>query len=449
VTRAGRWAGVLLLGAGLALASAHPCGAAERELEQGPAPRSTDEIQTPLVHAFLAPARKEPLIPWVRQQLQKLPPFFADTQLEARARTFYLRKDRAIDVLSEAWAAGGSIYYRSGWLKDTFAVEAEGFTSQPLVARDGRGGTLLLAPDQAGYSVLGIANAKLRYKGVVLTGYRQSLGLPYVNRRDNRMTPNTFEALTLQKEEGRFRFSTGYIWNIKRRNDDEFISMAEAAGVDKDRGLAYGGAVWQPDQNFHVGAILGIVPGVLTGAYAEAYRTFALRDDVSLRLDGQFTYQDGDERLPLGAYQTWNLGLRASTDWKGAVFRLGFSITGDDRRILSPYGSNPSYVDLMQRSFTQADEKALLVSVSYDFSQLGVSGLSAILNFVEGWDGRVLGIRDDAREVDLTLDYRIPEKFGFYQGLWLRVRAAWLSRDISDKNGTDVRVIVRYDFPVL
>jgi hypothetical protein len=80
---------------------------------------------------------------------------------------------------------------------------------------------------------------------------------------------------------------------------------------------------------------------------------------------------------------------------------------------------------------------------------LGVSGLSAILNFVEGWDGRVLGVRDDAREVDLTLDYRIPEKFGFYQGLWLRVRAAWLSRDISDKNGTDVRVIVRYDFPVL
>jgi hypothetical protein len=29
------------------------------------------------------------------------------------------------------------------------------------------------------------------------------------------------------------------------------------------------------------------------------------------------------------------------------------------------------------------------------------------------------------------------------------VGATRLSRDISDKHGTDVRVIVRYDFPVL
>ncbi len=442
------WRALLGIGAGLSLLWALPGGAAERELEEGPAPSSADEIRTPLMGP-LARARKEPRFPWVRQQLQKLPPFFADTQLEGRPRTFYLRKDRTTDELSEAWAAGGSIYYRSGWLRDTFAVEAEGFTSQPLVAPDDRDGTLLLAPGQEGYSVLGLANAQLRYKGVVLTGYRQYLGLPYVNRQDNRMTPNTFEALTLQKLEGRFRFSTGYVWSIKERNADEFISMGETAGATKDRGLAYAAAGWRPDDDFHAGASFGIVPGLLAGAYAEAHRTFALRDEISLRIDAQFSYQDGDERTSQGAFETWNLGVRASTNWQGAVFRLGFSITGDDAGIFNPFGSNPSYVDLMQRTFTQADEKALLVSVSYDFSELGVSGLSAILNFVEAWDGRVLGVRDDARELDLTIDYKIPEGFGFYEGLWLRLRAAWLSEEATDKNGTDVRVILRYDFPVL
>jgi len=78
------------------------------------------------------------------------PPFLADIQLEARFRTYYLREDRTIDVQSEAWAMGGSVYYRSGWLADVFAIEAESFTSQPIYAPEDRGGTGLLAPVQGG-----------------------------------------------------------------------------------------------------------------------------------------------------------------------------------------------------------------------------------------------------------------------------------------------------------
>ena len=127
-------AGLLLLGGGLALLSVNPCTAAERELEEAPPPSSVEEIKTPLQRIFFPEAYKAPLFPWIGQQLQKLPPFFADTQLDARFRTYYLRKDRTNDVLSEGWAIGGSLYYRSGWLKDVFSVEAEGFTSQPLFA---------------------------------------------------------------------------------------------------------------------------------------------------------------------------------------------------------------------------------------------------------------------------------------------------------------------------
>jgi hypothetical protein len=444
-----RWVVFLFLGCGFVILRAHPCTAAERELETGPPPSSTDRIETPLQRTFLAPARKEPLFPSVRQQLKELPPFFADTQLEARFRTYYLRKDRTTDILSEAWAIGGSIYYRSGWLKDMISVEAEAFTSQPVYAPEDRGGTLLLAPGQEGYRVLGVANAKLRYEDIVLTGYRQSLGLPYVNRRDSRMTPNTFEAVTLAREEGRLRFSTGYISRIKRRNADDFISMAEAAGVAKDDGLAYGSLLWQPREDFHVGGSFGIAPDILTGGYVEATDSFAIRDDLRVRLDGQFTYQDGDEQLPQGAFETWNVGLRASSSWEGAMLRLGFVVTGDDGATFSPYGSNPSYVKLMQRTFNQAGEKALLLSLSYDFSHAEVTGLSAIVNFVQGWDGRVLGVRGDAREIDVTLDYRLPPGLGLFRGLWLRLRGSWLDDERTDKNGTDVRAILRYDFPIL
>ena len=105
--------------------------------------------------------------------------------------------------------------------------------------------------------------------------------------------------------------------------------------------------------------------------------------------------------------------------------------------------------DLMQRTFNQAGEKAVLLSLSYDFSHLGVAGVSTIVNFVQGWDGRELGVPGDAREVDATLDYRVPSETSLFQGLWLRLRGAWLDDERTDKNGVDVRVILRYDFPVL
>ena len=94
---------------------AFPAGAGERQLESGPAPRSAREIKTPIQRMTPKPsAERPPLIPWLSKPLEKLPPFFADSRLEARYRTYYLRDDGTDGVVSEAWAMGGSISYRSG-----------------------------------------------------------------------------------------------------------------------------------------------------------------------------------------------------------------------------------------------------------------------------------------------------------------------------------------------
>ena len=427
-----------------------PAPAAERELDQDPPPSSASEIEAPIQRMFPEEPVRPPLFPWVRNRLQKLPAFFADTVLEARFRTYYLRQERAIDVpmvpsVSEAWAMGGSISYRSGWLAELFQVEVEGFTLQPIVAPENRPGTRLLAPVQEGYGVLGIANGKLRYKGLVLTGFRQYLDLPYVNRRDNRMTPNTYEAISLAKPEGDFRFFTGYSWKIKRRNSDSFQSFTEAFGAEKDRGFAYLGTVWDPNKGFHVGAYGGAVPDVQSKFYGELGVGRDLIDGVEGRFDGQFTYQWelGDDLLGALLDDTWNVGVRLSGSHAGAVFRLGLGITGPDAPVVSLYGTNPSYGDLMQGTFNRADEKAL----SYDFASLEVGGLSCIVNFAAGFDGRVLGVASNRQEVDVTFDYRV--KKGWLQHFWLRVRGSWLNEELADRDGTDVRVILNYNFPVI
>lgn len=174
-----------------------------------------------------------------------------------------------------------------------------------------------------------------------------------------------------------------------------------------------------------------------------------LAEGLEARLDGQFTYQwdIGDDLAGTLLDDTWNVGVRASTSVAGAVFRLGVSITGSNASIANLYGDSPSYVDLMQRGFNLPDEKALLASVSYDVAGVGVEGLTAIVNFVAGFDGKLSGHRDDVREVDLTVDYRV--KKGRLANFWLRVRGSYLTEDSTGSDGTDIRVILRFDIPVI
>jgi len=225
--------------------------------------------------------------------------------------------------------------------------------------------------------------------------------------------------------------------------------MTGALGLEKDRGLVHGGVVWDPHDDLHLGAIGGAVPDLFAGLYAELGVGHDLTEDLELRFDGQFTHQwdIGDDLANLLFDDTWNLGIRGSTSFKGAVFRLGFSLTGPNAPIFNPFGTNPSYVDLMQRSFNRADDKALLASLSYDFSALGVEGFTAIVNFVAAFDGRSLDMRSNAQEVDVTLDYRIGK--GWLKSFWLRLRGSWLHDEVAERDGSDIRVILRYDLPVI
>jgi hypothetical protein len=57
-------------------------------------------------------------------------------------------------------------------------------------------------------------------------------------------------------------------------------------------------------------------------------------------------------------------------------------------------------------------------------------------------------VRSGAQEVDVTIDYRV-KKEGRMKSFWLRVRGSWLDDESADGDGTDVRVILRYDLPVI
>jgi hypothetical protein len=129
-------------------------------------PRIPDELQLEPEQAP-APERPAPLLrrylPGLQKGMERLPAFIRDTDLNLHLRTFYFDRINPDDSVNEAWAIGGWLEYRSGWLWDTFAMGAVGYTSQPLYAPDDKDGTTLLAPGQEGITVLGQA-----YGGVLL-----------------------------------------------------------------------------------------------------------------------------------------------------------------------------------------------------------------------------------------------------------------------------------------
>ena len=137
-----------------------------------------------------------------------------------------------------------------------FGIGATFYGSAPLYAPDDKDGTLLLKPGQEGYYVIGEAYAALRYQDYVLAkGYRQLVDQSYINPQDNRMTPNTFEGVTVGGKFDWVQYLAGYLWKIKPRNSDEFISMAEQAGAgSSDDGVILGGVRLTPMKDLRIDA---------------------------------------------------------------------------------------------------------------------------------------------------------------------------------------------------
>lgn len=443
----------------LAVTAAASVHAQEATLGEAPAPSSVRYMSGPFAKALEDRVEAEVLFPRWKHRLEQRAPFLRDTRATLRPRTYYYDRRFPDDVRSEAWAIGGAIEYQRGWYRDRLSVGFAYYHSDKLLGDEDRGGTLLLAPGQEGYNVFGEAYAALRYGGHEATLYRQALDLPYVNRQDSRMTPNTFEAYRVEGRTeqvpvaGTVRYGLGYVDEIKRRNTDTFVSMSEAAGVEgADRGLVLAGVAVQPDENLLIGAINHFVDDTLNIFYTEADHHHMPIEGVDIRYQGQFTHQQsvGDDLLTGSDFATWVLGGRVATSYRGAILQVAFSTTDTGERIRSPYGAYPGYISLMQSDFNFAGMDAWLVGASFDFRTLGLTGLSMFANYAEGknaidaGDGSSL---PDQREFNVTGDYRIEE--GWLRGLWFRVR--WSRLDFAGENQVtdELRAIVNYEIPLL
>ena len=395
----------------------------------------------------------ETSFPALREGMAKLPPFLRDTDFNVRFRSFYFNRQNDNDTASEAWALGGWIQYASGWLFDTFAMGATYYTSLPAYAPDNSPGSLLLTPDQDPIGVFGEVWGALRYKEYVLMrGGRQKIDDGYVNSQDNRMVPNTFEAVTLSGLIDWFRYDIGYIWTIKPRDSNDFIAMSRQAGAAGDgEGLILSAFSFTPlkDLLLYVGNYYGrdvFNTVFLKGEYAHEFTK-----DLKLQFGLQFTDQRSVAEERVGDFATWNVGAGARLVWRGLSLGAATHFTGDDANISSPWGSWPGYLSLMVTDFDRANEKAVGLGVKYDFGgtllPFQLPGLSVQLLYAAGFDREnpaTGGKLPNTHEGNLDIIYNVPAA----KGLSLRFRNAYVGRG-NDDIVMDFRIIVNYQLDLL
>jgi hypothetical protein len=383
-----------------------------------------------------------------------LPPFLRDTALALRLRSYYADVHPVSGFEREAWAFGGWLAYRSGWLLDALQVGATFHASVPVYAPEDKGDTLLLAPGKEGYHVLGEAFAALRYRGYALLRlYRLSVDEPYINRQDNAMTPNTFEGVTLEGSVGPVDYVAGYLARIKGRNADEFVSMSEAAGASgSDRGVAMVGVKAKPLQGLEVEIAEQYGVDTFNTFFARVEHVRLPWRDARLQLGGQLTDQRavGAALLATTGTKEWatqNVSARVAVTYRDLTLKAGGSVTASGNRIQNPWGFFPGPLRLTQLLFDNAGEKAWLLGLAYDFSKVIVPGLSAWTDLAWGVgsiDPVTRARLPDEAEYDLVVTYAPPR----IRGLRFRFRGVLLEQQGADRLGFQVRFIVNWEIPL-
>jgi hypothetical protein len=376
----------------------------------------------------------------------------SDSKVTLQLRTYAMDRQKPGPVDNEAWAAGGWLGYQSGWLGDVLNFGLIGYTSQPLWAPPDADGTLLLAPGQDGYSVLGQAYVSLKLLEQTLTGGRFEVNQPEVNPQDNRMTPNAFEGGKLSGRLGGVNYFAGYLTAEKTRNSTTFVNFATVAGAP----AGVSSPMWligfsgEPVKDLSLRLSSYHVPDILNSTYVDATWLTPLSDAYKLRLGVQGMYQTstGNDALTGSSFSTASGGVQADLIAGGATATFAYNQTGRGAAYRTPYGSWPGYTSMIYKDFDQAGQKAYLIGGTYDFAGLEMPGLVLNAEVVFGRgaiDASTGAALANATEYDLTLDYRFsaarwPE---WVRPLWIRARAAYLEQSTGG-NTTDYRIIVNY-----
>lgn len=420
--------------------------AAEYQRDEEIAPESAEEVGSPLRDAIQQGRKRRQQA--IHRWLENKPAFWRDSTVDLKMRFYDFKREDGDRTLSEALTAGGQLSFTSGLWRERISVSATWYGSFAIDAPQDKDGTRLLGPEQSNISVLGKAYAIFHFDDHLTARlYRQDFALPYLNRQDSRMIPNTHEGYVLRRADSKANFVLGHISKMKRRDAEDFVPMAEIAGVDGDNtGTDLAGMRYVFDENIDIGVLILRTADVFQTSYVEASWSHSFGEQWALQLGIQGTDQRSIGADQLGPFQVYQWGGQVAVSYHNTVLTAAYTTTDGNAAIRKPYGGTPSFSSLMLFDFDRAGEDAWHIGLSQHFKRFGLPGASLQLGYSRGQsanadNGTPLS---DQHEFNVTADFRPPQ--GKMKGFWVRLRYARGDggSDIDDRR--DIRLILNYDF---
>ena len=353
----------------------------------------------------------------------------SETTLQFRSHYLYRDKSRLADSL--AWAGGGWLGYRSGWAGDRLRLGLTAYTSQKLHGPADKDGASLLLAGQRSYTMPGEAYAALKLDDQIVTAGRFLVNRHEVNPQDTRMTPRTFQGVSLAGKVGDIDYFVARLDKMKARNWDDFENVATVAGAPAGvaEPLLLISLRGTPSERLNLGFSSYRVRDVLASTYADAAWLTPLDDHTGLRLNGQYMRQGstGGKLLTGAAFNTAIIGFKADMI-HGPLTLSGIAMQTDrGAAYRMPFGSWAGYTSRIINNFNRAGERVRAVDAVINFAHLDVPGLILTLSATSG-NGAINAATgadlSQNAEYNLTADYRFAAATWpqWVQPLWLRAR---------------------------
>lgn len=390
-----------------------------------------------------------------------------DSKASLELRNFYMNRDfrqsNASQAKAEEWAQGLLLRFESGFTEGDLGVglDAFGMLGVRLDSGGGRSGTQLLKQDretrhaQDTFDKAGLT-AKFKVSRTVLKLGTLQPRLPTVSYNDARLLPQSFEGGHLNSREiDGLTFDAGRLTQVSQRSSSDFEDMtasngsAGAIGIKSRKNsdafdFAGVGYQWteQLSSAYHYGELEDI------------YRQHILSLSHNLRLD-----QERSLRTELRAARARDAGAsNVDNDAFGMMltyrqaahsFGLAYQRMAGDTGYAYIAGSDPFLFNYVQfGDFANRDERSWQVRYDYDFSALGIPGLTFMTRYLSGTDINLGAGLPTGKEWERNTDIAYVFQSGPLRNLGVKWRNATIRTDHFGNDLDDNRLILSYTLPL-
>ncbi|NMX59622.1 OprD family porin [Pseudomonas edaphica] len=392
--------------------------------------------------------------------------FISDSTGKLELKNFYFNRDyrepNATQSKREEWAQGFALQIESGYTEGTVGVGVDvlamaGFKLDSSADRT-RSGLLPVRQSGKAEDSYGEAafTAKFRASQTTLKiGALAPPALPILEKNVGRLQPQLFKGAHLRSQELKdLTLDVGRITHVNQVDSTNYEALAVATGArrnivvrgkNQSNAFDFAGGSYAVNKQLTASYYYSTLDNLYTQHAGSLQHTYPVAEDQSLKSELRYT-----RSLDNGQTNIDNTAVGAMLTYAWGAHKLGgaYQTMSGNTGHAAVRGSYPTLVNFLQYSdFANKDEKSWQVRYDYDFTALGVPGLSMFTRYASGSNVDRGPGRSDGREWERDIDVSYAFQNPTLKNVKVRLRNAMM-RSNFESDIDETRLIVSYEKPL-